>query len=971
MKNRNRSNIFKKVFMAALVSLLVGMNAFVASAADVVLNPGYISGTISVTGHTIIAVQISAAWYDSSSDVTYTGSATIYDSGSYTLTVHVPEGATPTYTVNAAITPAYGSLLKPLPQSVVVTAFNTSTADFHIDPGYVNASVTATSGTLRDISLFASGNNGSSQFSASASPMTVPVIPDASAIRVNGYVFFTGGGSANLTDQYVTVGAGETASVSWTVSPPPQAEKGTIAGTMTFNGKAAGRHDIAAYGPGFNSISLTGNGNYLLPNLAAGYYHMYADSYFDNNASHLSYPDSSFSPTKYPITVSGGATAACDIFAEAAFISGTLTLTGVKSLSQMNSAFLKAPGVSQIDSQGHQISGGFAETSPNRQTGAYGLVVTPGQWRPYLLEISYSGPHSSGGLSFYDDQTYYNPVTVAAGQTVTKDMAYGIGAVTVKYTVAGGGKLSFPSLGAQCSKYDQNNQLQYHYSNGAQGDQINVTEDSVTFFGMEGTCSVSASAMVNGSTTTFGQLTVNVVPGSSQEIDIGGPSLTVTAPLPDAVTSNAAIIVTGAATDDGAVDNVTVNGVAAQLIPPGPAASVGFMSEPIQLNYGPNTITVVATDTSGNTSSDTRTIYRDDGPPTLIWTPVDGATTTDTAITVSGMANDETGIESVTVNGQSVTLQPTGNGNKMSFNTGISLGMGVNFIVVVATDSSNRTTAQTHRVTVREIPADTTPPVITAAASPNVNGWTAMDVTVSWSVLDPESGIASSAGCETATVTAQGITTLTCSATNGVGLLSSRTFTVKIDKSAPDILPTVTPNATGWNTEDVTVNWSVTDPDSGIASSFGCGTTIVNTDTTGTVLTCTATNGAGLSNSTSVTVRLDKTAPVISGLPAPGTCTLWPPNHKLVQVATVSANGGLSGLVSFSVTGSSSEPEKGLGDGDTAPDIVIEGGIIQLRAERSGNGAGRIYTLTATAIDSAGNSTTLTTTCTVPHDRRK
>lgn len=61
----------------------------------------------------------------------------------------------------------------------------------------------------------------------------------------------------------------------------------------------------------------------------------------------------------------------------------------------------------------------------------------------------------------------------------------------------------------------------------------------------------------------------------------------------------------------------------------------------------------------------------------------------------------------------------------------------------------------------------------------------------------------------------------------------------------------------------------------------------------------------------------------------------------------------------------------GLGDGDTAPDIVISGGSVQLRAERSGMGTGRLYTLTATVTDVASNSTTATASVSVPRDQGK
>ncbi len=51
------------------------------------------------------------------------------------------------------------------------------------------------------------------------------------------------------------------------------------------------------------------------------------------------------------------------------------------------------------------------------------------------------------------------------------------------------------------------------------------------------------------------------------------------------------------------------------------------------------------------------------------------------------------------------------------------------------------------------------------------------------------------------------------------------------------------------------------------------------------------------------------------------------------------------------------EPVNGLGDGDTSPDAVIQGDTVLLRAERWGNGNGRVYTITFTASDPEGNCT--------------
>jgi uncharacterized protein len=101
---------------------------------------------------------------------------------------------------------------------------------------------------------------------------------------------------------------------------------------------------------------------------------------------------------------------------------------------------------------------------------------------------------------------------------------------------------------------------------------------------------------------------------------------------------------------------------------------------------------------------------------------------------------------------------------------------------------------------------------------------------------------------------------------------------------------------------------------------------------------------------------------------------LWPPNHKMV---TVTVNYDLQNVctvdpVTVNLSVSSNEPVNGLGDGDTAPDwIIVDTHHVQLRAERSGIGTGRVYTITITATDSRGNVSTQTVTVTVPLNQKK
>ena len=59
---------------------------------------------------------------------------------------------------------------------------------------------------------------------------------------------------------------------------------------------------------------------------------------------------------------------------------------------------------------------------------------------------------------------------------------------------------------------------------------------------------------------------------------------------------------------------------------------------------------------------------------------------------------------------------------------------------------------------------------------------------------------------------------------------------------------------------------------------------------------------------------------------------------SLVEVANVIAGDAGSGAAGFTLDLTSNEPATGTGDGDIAPDVVITRGIVQVRAERAGNG---------------------------------
>jgi hypothetical protein len=122
--------------------------------------------------------------------------------------------------------------------------------------------------------------------------------------------------------------------------------------------------------------------------------------------------------------------------------------------------------------------------------------------------------------------------------------------------------------------------------------------------------------------------------------------------------------------------------------------------------------------------------------------------------------------------------------------------------------------------------------------------------------------------------------------------------------------------------------------------------------------------------------RISDHDPVLVGLCLPPTLrvrvspqALWPPNrHYVVVEAAFTASSDTASVTLVSVT--SNEPDAGLGNGDTAQDIVIvDNHTVKLRAERSRNGTSRVYTLTYQATNVCGNTATATATVTVPRNQ--
>ena len=342
-----------------------------------------------------------------------------------------------------------------------------------------------------------------------------------------------------------------------------------------------------------------------------------------------------------------------------------------------------------------------------------------------------------------------------------------------------------------------------------------------------------------------------------------------------------------------------------------------------------------------------------------------GATT---SVTLDGTASTGSGTLTYTWKEGTTTL---GSGATLA----VSLPTGAHTITLTVSSSGGGSDDDEVLITI----VDTLAPTIT------LNGTDPMTVECHTTFSDP--GAMASDACAgdlTSSITVSGSVnpnvvgpyTLTYTVSDG-SHTTSKNRTVNVVDTTP---PVITIN--GANPVTVECHTSFTDlgatANDGCAGSFpatASGTVNVNVPGTYTI-TYNASDPSG--NPAAPQARtvnvVDTTVPVI--IVNGNTPELWSPNHKyqtfsvtdFVTGATDSCNTslGVGSVVISQVT--SDELENSSGDGNTLNDIVIAADCksVQLRAERDGNGDGRVYTITFKVTDSSGNVGTARARVVVP-----
>jgi hypothetical protein len=373
-------------------------------------------------------------------------------------------------------------------------------------------------------------------------------------------------------------------------------------------------------------------------------------------------------------------------------------------------------------------------------------------------------------------------------------------------------------------------------------------------------------------------------------------------------------------------------------------------------------------DLAGNTASDTQTgINIDKTAPTL-------AGTVSPAANAFGWFRGD-----VTVEWNCDDAGGSGlDGNCPANSTIIGEGVGRLAAQSIRDRAGNSTNASV-AVLIDRTPPEISAPTLTPPA--NSNGWNSGDVTVTWMCSDALSGVFGQS--TTQVVTGEGgdlSATGTCQ--DRADNPASNTATgIKIDRTAPVLTASATtadgaPYLPGtWTNQNVTVTFTCTDDLSGVASVAVPQTLSAHGADQHVDGGC-VDNAGNHAEASLGGINIDKTPPAVTCSADPA--TLWPPDHRLVPVSvSVQINDDLSGPGAFSlVSVTSSEPDNGRGDGDVTGDIQgfrlgaadIDG---LLRAERSGGGDGRIYTLTYQGTDAGGNTATCQATVNVAHDQSR
>ncbi len=582
-----------------------------AGASDVILNPGTLSGSVSLTGYDITSITVRAIDTNKNYSATITVSVPAGASSiGYTLTV---EGDNDYYVVADvfASVPSVPDTVRALipPTSPVNVPIGVDIPlDLSMEPAIISGTVStgSSANTITQYTVYAfillpefeTSNYSYTNTGILSVPgdpgrdYTLLVAPETEYYNVRAHITIDGLNYIIYDYNVLTLAAGVTLVRDYIID----VTSATISGFALLQGIDVYYAHI--YG---NASSPTRNANFTIPDVTTGLYTLAVDAgawriypRFNFNlpdadpdlAGLTGYLQLPYSPI---INVSAGDDPNINFDIVPGFIPGTLNLWGANTNYSSG----------QTRAYGHP-NGGYANSQINPDTGKFLFVCFPGDFQTdYYQYLYFDYPDDPDTfLRSNVNQNYWNNAnlqTISAGETAEPvELTYGTITVRRYFYVAGDGILSSPYIRA--TRSEQPYSTAYGY-----GSPAATTEgQAIVTLLLPGSYSLEAFATVDGSVTEFG--TVIIVVDEGDVVVIGGtarPTIIVTNPTNGEIICGNRVTVEGTATDDVGVASITINGedvAFASTGNPDDPNEVGFSHE-ITLNIDEaNTITVIVSD---------------------------------------------------------------------------------------------------------------------------------------------------------------------------------------------------------------------------------------------------------------------------------------------------------------------------------------------------------------------------------------
>ncbi len=954
MRKFSRSNLRARLGLALLVGL-VPLTGGIAMA-DVVLHPGTVQGTVGLN-----------TWNFPYGSVQISGNSNgFYASGpisndTYTLTVEGDQAYSAFYVYAYTGSNSYFSMSTTSP--VTVPIGGTITADLARPGGTLDGQVNVTGGTLAQSYFTASAYNATNGESYTGQAYGYPgadaAIPMAAsnAITIGGYATINvtaSDGSLICTTQRaitaptVTLADGARTPVVIDISVSAADCATGIGGLVALNNApgGVGPTDTYVYASGstFKYEYLTGNNQPYFLALEAGNYWNWATSYFYT----APYNGGMTLPHQAYVTVVDGQTTTRDFVFNGASVGGQLVTSGTwyarSTYGQMNFA-----GIWDYQFPDGGLTGNASAWQYVAEpAGVYKAMLTEGDWTQQYAYLQFYDPNATipinSWLYAYQPQVPFTLVQGTNTNLPTQDVATAEASIIFDVDEQGGPVIGISNPTIYAYTYI-NNQYQYV---GSSSSVQNVNSPTVRMVATPGSYTFDAYATVAGSWVRFATSTLDIGQGGNTPT---GSNVTITPTGPTGASLNMSMTFEGV-TNSGTT-NVSTTSV-------GPAAPNGhfminsvsgakFVDITTSADFSGKVEVCIPYDPTGLTPAQEAQVklmhYVCSTPISCSWQAINEVSNPHTPPYTSadplyfgrtGFQNPNTSANyvcgvttSFSIFGAAVPLDETGTAP-----TGTCVGSEA-APALISTDAG-----------------------VCSAAVDNVNR-------LAGSCDDAGGGLASCTfnGADVATLAA-GTQTVTVVGTANDGSSASCDSTIAVvDREAPAIgCPTaVTTECTGPLT-NVSLQAPCDDNCATCTASCGSGAFGLGSN----VLACNATDDSGNSASCQTAVQVvDTTAPTLSLNVSP--LVIWPPNHKLVPIATTTSTSDTCDsrpVVSCNAT--SNEAPLVPGSGNTNPDIVVKNGQLLLRAERAGTGTGRTYTVSCTSTDASGNATTATALVRVP-----